>query len=260
MGADGNPQYNKIRNIPYSPKHYLPLTTKGINEGDFTMVLGYPSSTDRNLTSEGMKMALDVTNPAIIKIRDSKLRILKEFMDNDPSIELMYKPKYTKSANYYKYYLGQTEVLKKDKALDKKIENENALLKWVKRDANNTTNFSEIIFSLHNAYNQLTKYEKVLTYYNECIFNGPEIIAFANNFDSLYFYLKSDIPYALKAAKISDLGTKLRFYSSNYHFKLTWKDKKYLFSLRLMKMIFHQNFILLFETVKIIVIIWFLCK
>ena len=82
MGADGKPaQYNKIRNIPYSPKHYLPLTTKGINEGDFTMVLGYPSSTDRNLTSEGMKMALDVTNPAIIKIRDSKLRILKEFMD-----------------------------------------------------------------------------------------------------------------------------------------------------------------------------------
>lgn len=238
MGADGKPaQYNKIKNIPYSPKYYLPFTTKGVNEGDFTMVLGYPGSTDRHITSEGIKMALEEINPTITKIRDSKLRILKEFMDNDPSIKLMYKPKYSKSSNYYKYYIGQTEVLKKDKALDKKIENENALLKWAKRDGSNT-NFSEIIFALHNTYNQLAKYEKVLTYYDECIFRGPEIIAFAAHFDSLYFYLKADIPEALKAAKISDLSTKLKFYSSNYHFNSynVDVDKKIFISLlRLMK-------------------------
>jgi len=220
MGPDGKPApYDKRKNIPYVPKYYIPMSTQGVKEGDFTMVLGYPGTTDRSMTSSGLNMTLEVINPSVVKIRDSKLRLMKEDMDRDPAINLMYRSKYNRSSNYWKYYIGQTEVLKRLKAMDKKKATEAEFTKWVNADASRKAKYGNALSIINEATQELTGYRKALTYYKECVFRGPEIISFANKFDSLYFYLnKTDIPDDQKAAKVADLSTKLKYYASNYYF------------------------------------------
>lgn len=220
MGPDGKPApYDKRKNIPYVPKYYIPISTKGVKEGDFTMVLGYPGTTDRFMTSTGLNLTLETINPAIVKIRDSKLRLMKEDMDKDPSIKLMYRSKYNRSSNYWKYYIGQIEVLKRLKAMDKKKALEAEFTKWVNADASRKSKYGNALSIIDEATNEIAKYRKASTYYKECVFRGPEIVSFANKFDSLFYYLnKTDIPEEQKAAKVADLSTKLKYYASNYYF------------------------------------------
>ncbi len=220
MGPDGKPApYDKRKNIPYVPKYYIPISTQGVNEGDFTMVLGYPGTTDRTMTSSGLNLTLETINPSIIKIRDSKLRIMKEDMDRDPAIQLMYLSKYNRSTNYWKYYIGQIEVLKRLKAIDKKKQMEADFTKWVNADASRKSKYGNALAMIDEATTEISKYRKAIIYYKECVFRGPEIISFAKKFDSLYYYLnKTDIPKEQKAAKVADLSTKLKYYASNYYF------------------------------------------
>jgi hypothetical protein len=240
MGPDGKPApYDKRKNIPYVPKYYIPVSTKGVNEGDFTMVLGYPGTTDRTMTSSGLNLTLETINPAIIKIRDAKLRIMKEDMDRDPSIKLMYRSKYNRSSNYWKYYIGQIEVLKRLKASDKKKQMEADFTKWVNADQSRKSKYGNALAIIDEATHEITKYRKALIYYKECVFRGTEIISFANKFDSLYYFLnKTDIPAEQKAAKIADLSTKLKYYASNYYFNAYNVDvdkKIFVALLRIMK-------------------------
>lgn len=220
MGPDGKPApYDKRKNIPYVPKYSLPISLKGVQQGDFTMVLGYPGKTDRFLTSYGLELALNNINPSIVKIRDTKLRLMAEDMANDPSINLMYRSKYNRSSNYWKYYIGQTEVLKRMRALDTKKHLEAEFTKWVNADASRKAKYGKALDIIKEAYLEIKQYRLAETYFKEAIFRGPEIITFANKFDSLMFYLnKEDIPADLKAAKVADLSTKLKYYASNYYF------------------------------------------
>lgn len=240
MGPDGKPApYDKRKNIPYVPKYYLPISTKGVKAGDFTMVLGYPGTTDRFMTSGGLNLTLETINPSVVKIRDSKLRLMKEDMDRDPSINLMYRSKYNRSSNYWKYYIGQTEVLKRLKIYDKKKQQEDEFTKWVNADATRKAKYGNALATINEAYTGLAKYRKAITYYKECVVRGLEIVSFANKFDSLNIYLnKTDLPEDQKAAKIADLSTKLKYYASNYYFNSynVEVDKKIFISLlRIMK-------------------------
>ena len=220
MGPDGKPApYDKRKNIPYVPKYSIPISLNGVKEGDFTMVLGYPGTTDRFMTSFGMNQVLEDINPSVVKIRDSKLRLMKEDMEKDPSLNLMYRSKYNKSSNYWKYFIGQTEVLKRLKALDSKRLLESDFSKWVNADKNRMAKYGQALTIIKQATDELTQYKKAFYYYKEAVFRGPEIITFAQRFDSLYFYMqKTDLPADIKAAKIADIATKLKYYASNYYF------------------------------------------
>ena len=68
-------------NIPLRPKHSLPISLKGVEEGDFTMVWGYPGSTDRYLSSLGVQQAIDIYNPSVVEVRDAKLKVMRSFMN-----------------------------------------------------------------------------------------------------------------------------------------------------------------------------------
>jgi hypothetical protein len=79
-GPDGEPaEYSSEENIPFKPKWHFPVSLDGVKEGDFTMIMGFPGSTDRFLNSDGVKLALDVEQPSRVKIRGEKLDIMKEF-------------------------------------------------------------------------------------------------------------------------------------------------------------------------------------
>jgi hypothetical protein len=127
---DGSPAEYSFANIPYTPKHHLPIQLDGVENGDYTMIFGYPGSTNRYLTSFGVKQALDVTNPTIIDIRDEKLAIMKAGMDASKRAKIQYASKHASTSNYR--YHPQTCQLKKGGLL----LNEHLYMFYKSRDKN----------------------------------------------------------------------------------------------------------------------------
>ena len=81
------------------------------------MIMGYPGSTDRFLSSHGVQQALDLYNPSVVDVRDLKLKTMKTHMDADPAVRIQYAAKYAQTANYWKYYIGQSKGLPRPRRL-----------------------------------------------------------------------------------------------------------------------------------------------
>lgn len=173
---DGSPAEYSQENIPYKPKHHLPIQLDGVENGDYTMIFGYPGSTDRYLTSYGIEQALNITNPAIIDIRDEKLAIMKAGMDGSKKTEIQYSSKYASTSNYWKYYIGQSKGLKAMKVAEKKVAIENEFREWVSSDTTIAKKYGEALGLIERAYQKNKTIELNRTYLNEAIFRGAEIM------------------------------------------------------------------------------------
>lgn len=119
-------------NVPYKPKKHLPVSIKGNQEKDFAMIMGYPGRTNRYEVSYGIDLALSETNPSIVEIRTERLAIMKKHMDADKSVYLKLTSRYAGIANYWKYFIGQTEQLKRLNVVDQKTNEEKAFTNWSK--------------------------------------------------------------------------------------------------------------------------------
>lgn len=152
-----------INNKPYTPKKSLPISIKGIKNGDFSMVYGFPGRTDRYLTSHGVSLAIEKTNPTIVKLRDIRLKAWKEEMDKSVDTRLKLSSLYANIANYWKYFIGQTEQLKRLNIANEKIKQEEEFNKWA---ANSAVN-SKLMDSYQNAYRAYEPFAVHITYVNE---------------------------------------------------------------------------------------------
>ncbi|MEY2970819.1 MAG: hypothetical protein RLZZ599_1192, partial [Bacteroidota bacterium] len=132
--AEGNPADISADNVPLTPKHHLPISMNGVKEGDFTMVFGFPGSTDRFLTSTGIDQAINLYNPTVVEIREEKLAIMKKAMDADDAVRIALASNYASTANYWKYFIGQTEQLKKNRVKAKKEAIEARYMEWATAD------------------------------------------------------------------------------------------------------------------------------
>ncbi|MDO9510570.1 MAG: S46 family peptidase [Bacteroidales bacterium] len=176
---DGSPAEYSKDNVPMKPKHFLPVSVKGVQKDDYAMIWGYPGSTDRYLTSYGVDQAINMSNPSTVKIRDLKLKIMKEDMNADPKVNLMYAAKHAGTANYWKYFIGQTRGLKRLNILDKKKAQEDSFMNWVNESSERQAKYGETMNLISQAYAEQSKSVVPLTYLNEALFQGPELILFA---------------------------------------------------------------------------------
>ena len=160
-----------VNNKPYTPKKSLPISIKGIKNGDFSMVYGYPGRTDRYLTSYGVKMATEKTNPTIVKLRDIRLKAWKEEMDKSLDTRLKLSSQYANIANYWKYFIGQTEQLKRLKINEEKQKQEEDFTNWA---ASSPVNVN-LIGAYKNAYAIYEPYAVHITYVNEGLLASPFI-------------------------------------------------------------------------------------
>ncbi len=210
MSPDGKSAGFSKENIPYKPKHFLPISGKGVKKGDYAMIMGYPGTTDRYLTSYGVQLAIDVKNPTIVKIREDKLAIMRQFMNADPAVRIQYASKYAQTANYWKYFIGQTKGLKRLKVYEKKKELEDQFAIWVNSSNENKQKYGTAIKDISTAYAELAKVEILRWYFQEAIARGPEIIGFSRSFTSLLKELKAEKP---DNEKITKLQNGLKSYS-----------------------------------------------
>ncbi|MDA3941958.1 MAG: S46 family peptidase [Bacteroidetes bacterium] len=184
-GADNKPADYSADNKPFEPRHSLPVSIAGIEKGDFAMIMGNPGSTDRYLTSWGVDMAVEESNPTIVKIREEKLRIMREGMDASDKTRLQYASKYAGTANYWKYFIGQTKGLKKLKVADKKRRIEADFNQWLDENPEMKSTYGQALPLIENAYETLSEYNLARWYMVESVLRGSEILGFANRFNKL---------------------------------------------------------------------------
>ena len=139
-------------NVPYQPKRHLRISMDGVSEGDFTMVMGYPGSTDRFLSSWGIDQALRLYNPSVVDVRDLKLKTMKSHMDADPAVRIQYAAKYAQTANYWKYYIGQSKGLKRLDVESKKQALEARFTDWVNADSDRQAEYGEALGLIQSYY------------------------------------------------------------------------------------------------------------
>jgi len=137
MAKDGKPaEFNK-ENVPYQPKHFLPVSIKGLNDGDYAMIYGYPGGTNRYETSFGIKLKVDIDNPALVNLRDARLKAMMAEMVKDPQIKLQLASSYAGIANYWKFFDGETKQLIKHNVVALK-KNRRLILQRGQREKVNT--------------------------------------------------------------------------------------------------------------------------
>lgn len=149
---DNKPAKYSEDNVPYTPKHHLPVSINGVQKDDFAMIMGYPGSTDRYLTSEGVKQQIEVFNPLFVEMRDAILKTWRKHMDADPKVRLQYASKYASTANYWKYFIGQTKGLKRQHVIEKKQAEESKFNTWVAQEANRKKEYGEVTDLLKEGY------------------------------------------------------------------------------------------------------------
>ena len=232
-GPDGEPaEYNEA-NVPFKPAHHFPVTLQGVQEGDFAMVMGYPGSTDRFLSSHGVKLALDVEQPSRVKIRRQKLDIYEEFMDQDPAVDLKYASKHAQVSNYWKYFIGQQRGLKRLDVYDKKKQQEEELMAWVNADQARKGKYGDVITLLENGYKERAKFEKANTYMQEAAF-GSEMIIMGFRMMGLKNQLETDPKDAEKvAAMVARVQAVADEFFKDYHAPIDQKVTAAMF--RMMK-------------------------
>ena len=190
---DGSPAEYSEENIPYTPKHHLPIQLDGVNNGDYTMIFGFPGRTDRYLTSFGIQQALEQTNPTIVQIREEKLAIMKAGMDASKKTKIQYASKHARTSNYWKYYIGQSKGLKRMKVYDKKLAIQDQFTEWVNSgDENRYEKYGNVLNIIEEAYEQNRKINIARTYLNEAIFQGSEIMYFSYLMNSKLKNIPSD--------------------------------------------------------------------
>ena len=139
-------------NVPYQPKRHLRISMDGVSEGDFTMVMGYPGSTDRFLSSWGIDQALRLYNPSVVDVRELKLKTMKSHMDADPAVRIQYAAKYAQTANYWKYYIGQSKGLKRLDVESKKQALEARFIDWINADTDRQAEYGEALGLIQSYY------------------------------------------------------------------------------------------------------------
>ncbi|MCG8412443.1 MAG: S46 family peptidase [Bacteroidales bacterium] len=213
---DGKPAKYSPKNIPLKPKHYLPVSIKGVKSGDFAMIMGNPGSTTRYMTSFGIKELMEVQNPNRIKIRGAKLEIMNKTMSISPAHRIMYAAKYKGASNYWKYSVAQMAGFKRDKVIEKQLDLEKQFINWISKNDLRLKDYGETLNLIKEAYQKRRETIHASQYISESLIRGAETINFARNTFELQKELSKNF-FKRKKKRIQHLTKELAKYGEKYY-------------------------------------------
>ena len=213
---DNQPADYSPDNVPYQPKHHLPVSLKGIKKDDFTMVLGYPGGTDRYMTSMEVDELINISNANRIHVRGIRQDILLEDMLADDAVRIKYSSKYAGSSNYWKNSIGMNKALKRLKVINKKIENEKKFTEWVNEKKKRQKEYGEALNLITTAVNNRSEILHANQYIYETMLRSMEIFSIAHSADNLYEALESDDQEKINTA-VEKLKERAEGFYKNYN-------------------------------------------
>ncbi len=178
---DNKPAAYSPNNVPYTPKRSLNISLKGMKEGDFTMVFGFPGKTNEYLSGSAIEQIMKVNDPAKINIRHEVLDIMKSFMVKDEATKIQYAAKYANIENAYKKWQGEVLGLTRSDALQKKASYEKLFSSKIKSNPAWEIQYGRVLQDLSNGYKNIEPYALARDYYNEImprieIFNTASVL------------------------------------------------------------------------------------
>ena len=205
--ANGKPADFSRENKPLKPKHFLPVSLKGIKDGDFAMIYGYPGGTNRYETSYGIKLKNEIENPSLVNLRDMRLKYMHAEMIKDPAIKLKLAGNYASVANYWKFFDGETKQLLKFKTQQEKEAYEAQFTAWAK----GKPAYENIFADYAGNYAAWTPYSKHRQYIFEGVLGSP-LATFASQLASIENAIikkgstEADVKKAANAANTNRAG------------------------------------------------------
>ncbi|AMO20102.1 S46 family peptidase [Flavobacterium columnare] len=169
-------EYSKD-NVPYKPKHFFPISIKGVHENDFTMVMGYPGRTQEYLPSYAVEQIINDLNPARIELRDATLKTQNSFMRKDPAIKIQYAAKNASIANAWKKWMGEIKGLKKANAVQAKQKFETELTQKINK-AGKQAEYGTLLNEFKTNYKNIREYAIARDYFSEVVMRNCEILNF----------------------------------------------------------------------------------
>ena len=148
---DGNPADYSESNVPLQPKHYLPVNLKGVKEGDFAMILGYPGRTNRWMPAAGIEQNVKYSYPAWVEGSKMGMDKMKKYMDQSPALRLVYASKYAGVANYWKNRQGMIDALTKSGTAKSKAAQEAKFDAWAQKPENKAK-YGNVIANINKWY------------------------------------------------------------------------------------------------------------
>ncbi|UMB61874.1 S46 family peptidase [Lutibacter sp. A80] len=172
--ANNRPAAYSEDNVPYKPNHYLPISLDGVEEGDFTLVFGFPGSTNEYLPAVAVDQIVNVLNPAKIEIRENALKVIDTYMRTDPAIKIKYASKYASTANYWKKWIGENQGIEKSKAIEKKRALETEFSKIV--EAKDLENYTTLLSDFEKLYKEIENVSLARDYWMEVAYRNVELL------------------------------------------------------------------------------------
>lgn len=182
---DGKPAPYNDKNVPYQPKKFLNISLKGVEKDNFTMVMGFPGSTQRFLSSYGIQELEQVVNPVIKEVRGIKQSIWETDMQRNATIKIQYASKFAESSNYWKYAIGQNLSIRSRNMIENRRELESRFTNWLSQNPEKAEKYGHILPSLAMIHTFKSSLVKTGVITMETMISGPDLFLLA--LEALYF-------------------------------------------------------------------------
>lgn len=166
-GPDNRPAEYSPDNIPFKPKHFLPISLKGVKEGDFTLVMGFPYATSSYLPSYGVKQVLEVNDPVRVGMRDISMAHLGEASRENPETNLKYAAKMAGISNGWKKWKGEIQGLRRSNAVGKKEHLEEQFAEIIREDPGLNARYGHLLRDFRDTYSEMEPFQRARVYFNE---------------------------------------------------------------------------------------------
>ncbi|MCR9288123.1 MAG: S46 family peptidase [Bacteroidetes bacterium] len=221
-GKDNLPAEYSEDNVPFSPKHYLPVSLDGVEQGDFTLVFGYPGRTNEYLPSPAVEQIMNVIDPARIAVRDRTLNVLNAEMRADPEVKIIYTSRQAGIANAWKKWQGEVLGLKRTNAVAKKQKTEQKFLQLVQGNQTHMAKYGSILNDFRRLYTEIYPYAEANAYYSEATRVNIELLRAASVLSRLVNAYENEGETGYEAFKPRVIGYLKGFYK-NYRANIDQK-------------------------------------
>ncbi|MBU2650328.1 MAG: S46 family peptidase [Bacteroidetes bacterium] len=181
--ADSNnkPAPYSDKNVPYKPKYFFPVSLKGVDKGDFTMVFGYPGSTEQYIPSFAIEPLFGHKNPLRIEMRGKVLDIYNKYINQDDLIRIQYASKSAGVANSWKKWIGENRGILRTGIIERKQQQEREFIEWAGADSQRAKKYAKLLPEYEKVYEEITPLDIAMTYVTEVGFR-IEILRYALGF------------------------------------------------------------------------------
>ena len=227
---DNKPAAYSPNNVPYKPKHHLPVSMKGVEKGDFAMIMGYPGGTTRYMTSWEVDEIEKITNTNRAFIRGVRQEIILEDMLASDEVRIKYASKYSGSTNGWKYSIGQNQTLKSLRVKENKEKDQVAFTKWVNENKKRNKTYGEALDLIKTAVTNRQDLFHTNQYIGETILRGTELVAFALRAEDFHKFLAEGKENGLET-RVDRLKESARAFYKDYNAPTDQKVAKAMFKI-----------------------------